>query len=486
MYHSELTFSWNLDEFYTGFDDIHFHQDFLLLQKLTEKFVKNYKHTFRTFHTSEKLLWFYEENERILKLAEKIKYFIFYKNFLDFSSQGQEYLKKLNTLMLDFFQKFEKMLDECDENFYKKLENLVQKPEFEKYRFAIFRWIPLSRRRKKSWNIYVFFQNTLQIQEKIHQYWTLSEEFYQTRIDKNAFCESVLEIYFSLAELRTQNAKILAYQNFFEQQCEEYMISSSFLDKIIRESDEKYISQNTSERWKSDFIFWIDEAIDIIYNALNSYDTSLWDFFQWMVTHWKIFLETENITSNQAFTTGTLSQSPYIYMSFSWKMNDLFALVHEIWHAYQMQYSQNQSIFHFSASPFLWEFCAVFFEKILEKFPINQKYKKYDFSYYKQKGDILSYSREIFNIEKKIYANIEQWKIKTTDDCKKYISENSSSLFDFLSYQHIIHSPFYTATYIFAHTLVPHFFEKHGFADFQKIASKWGSESIDSIFIQYL
>ena len=41
--------------------------------------------------------------------------------------------------MLDFFQKFEKMPDECDENFYKKLENLVQKPEFEKYRFAIFR-----------------------------------------------------------------------------------------------------------------------------------------------------------------------------------------------------------------------------------------------------------------------------------------------------------------------------------------------------------
>ena len=56
MYHSELTFSWNLDEFYTGFDDIRFHQDFLLLQKLTEKFVKNYKHSFRTFHTSEKLL----------------------------------------------------------------------------------------------------------------------------------------------------------------------------------------------------------------------------------------------------------------------------------------------------------------------------------------------------------------------------------------------------------------------------------------------
>lgn len=109
------------------------------MQNLSQNFIKKYKHTFHTFHTSEKLLRFYEENEEISKLAEKIKYFIFYKNFLDISSQGQEYLKKLNTLMLDFFQKFEKMLDECDENFYKKLENLVQKPEFEKYRFAIFR-----------------------------------------------------------------------------------------------------------------------------------------------------------------------------------------------------------------------------------------------------------------------------------------------------------------------------------------------------------
>jgi len=56
MYHSELTSSWNLDEFYTGFDDINFHQDFLLLQNSSEKFIKNYKHTFRTFHTSKKLL----------------------------------------------------------------------------------------------------------------------------------------------------------------------------------------------------------------------------------------------------------------------------------------------------------------------------------------------------------------------------------------------------------------------------------------------
>ncbi len=107
------------------------------MQNLSEKFVKKYKHTFRTFHTSKKLLRFYEENEKILKLAEKIKYFIFYKNFLGISSESQEYLKKLNTLMSDFFQKFEKIFDECDEIFYNNLETLIKKPEFEKYRFAI-------------------------------------------------------------------------------------------------------------------------------------------------------------------------------------------------------------------------------------------------------------------------------------------------------------------------------------------------------------
>ena len=109
------------------------------MQNSSEKFIKNYKHTFRTFHTSEKLLRFYEENEKISKLAEKIKYFIFYKNFLGISSKSQEYLKKLNTLMSDFFQKFEKIFDECDEIFYNNLEILIKNPEFEKYRFAIFR-----------------------------------------------------------------------------------------------------------------------------------------------------------------------------------------------------------------------------------------------------------------------------------------------------------------------------------------------------------
>ena len=39
--------------------------------------------------------------------------------------------------MSDFFQKFEKIVDECDEDFYKNLEILVQEPEFEKFRFAI-------------------------------------------------------------------------------------------------------------------------------------------------------------------------------------------------------------------------------------------------------------------------------------------------------------------------------------------------------------
>ena len=110
------------------------------MQNLSQNFIKKYKHTFHTFHTfhtSEKLLRFYEENEEISKLAEKIKYFIFYKNFLDISSQGQEYLKKLNMLMSDFFQKFEKIVDECREDFYKNLEILVQEPEFEKFRFAI-------------------------------------------------------------------------------------------------------------------------------------------------------------------------------------------------------------------------------------------------------------------------------------------------------------------------------------------------------------
>lgn len=486
MYYSELTFSWNLDEFYTGFDDIHFHQDFLLLQKLTEKFVKNYKHTFRTFHTSEKLLWFYEENERILKLAEKIKYFIFYKNFLDISSQGQEYLKKLNTLMLDFFQKFEKMLDECDENFYKKLENLVQKPEFEKYRFAIFRWITQKRRRKNSFVSKTFFQNALQIQAKIQEYVNIQNRFDGAELDKNSFAESALNIYFSLTQLRVQNVKILWYQNCFEQQCDEYMISPGFFNQIVRQSDNISLWEEKNHFWMNDTEFFLNDTFDIIYKALRWYHPSLWRFLENLLCSWKIFIDQSKKQQSQAFTTGALWFSAYVYVPSSWKIDNIFTLIHELGHAYQLQESQHHSAFHFSASPFLWEFCAVFFEKILEKYLKNQKYKKYDFSYYKQKGDILSYSREIFDIEKKIYANIEQWKIKTTDDCKKYISENSSSLFDFLSYQHIIHSPFYTATYIFAHTLVPHFFEKHGFADFQKIASKWGSESIDSIFIQYL
>ena len=485
MYHSELTSSWNLDEFYTGFDDINFHQDFLLLQNSSEKFIKNYKHTFRTFHTSKKLLWFYEENERVLRLAEKIKYFIFYKNFLGISSEDQEYLKKLNTLMSDFFQKFEKIFDECDEIFYNNLEILIKKPEFEKYRFAIFRWITQKRHRKNSFVSKTFFQNALQIQAKIQEYVNIQNRFDGAELDKNSFAESALNIYFSLTQLRVQNVKILWYQNCFEQQCDEYMISPGFFNQIVRQSDNISLWEEKNHFRMNDTEFFLNDTFDIIYKALRWYHPSLWRFLENLLCSWKIFIDQSKKQQSQAFTTGALWFSAYVYVPFSWKIDNIFTLIHELGHAYQLQESQHHSAFHFSASPFLWEFCAVFFEKILEKYLKNQKYKKYDFSYSEKNNKELLHSMDICNIEKRIYQDIENWKIQTADDCRHCISENFSSLCDFLGYQHIVHSPFYTATYIFAHTLVPQFFEKYTFSEFEKIASKWGSESIDSIFAQY-
>ena len=298
MYHSELTSSWNLDEFYTGFDDINFHQDFLLLQNSSEKFIKNYKHTFRTFHTSKKLLWFYEENERVLRLAEKIKYFIFYKNFLGISSEDQEYLKKVNTLMSDVFQKFEKIFDECDEIFYNNLEILIKKPEFEKYRFAIFRWITQKRHRKNSFVSKTFFQNALQIQAKIQEYVNIQNRFDGAELDKN--------------QLRVQNVKILWYQNCFEQQCDEYMISPGFFNQIVRQSDNISLWEEKNHFWMNDTEFFLNDTFDIIYKALRWYHPSLWRFLENLLCSWKIFIDQSKKQQSQAFTTGALWFSAYV------------------------------------------------------------------------------------------------------------------------------------------------------------------------------
>ncbi|MBB1553868.1 hypothetical protein HG442_000465 [Candidatus Gracilibacteria bacterium] len=387
--------------------------------------------------------------------------------------------------MSDFFQKFEKIFDECDEIFHNNLEILIKKPEFEKYRFAIFRGITQKRHRKNSFVSKTFFQNALQIQAKIQEYVNIQNRFDGAELDKNSFAESALNIYFSLTQLRVQNVKILGYQNCFEQQCDEYMISPGFFNQIVRQSDNISLGEEKNHFRMNDTEFFLNDTFDIIYKALRGYHPSLGRFLENLLCSGKIFIDQSKKQQSQAFTTGALGFSAYVYVPFSGKIDNIFTLIHELGHAYQLQESQHHSAFHFSASPFLGEFCAVFFEKILEKYLKNQKYKKYDFSYSEKNNKELLHSREIWNIEKRIYQDIENGKIQTADDCRHCISENFSSLCDFLGYQHIVHSPFYTATYIFAHTLVPQFFEKYTFSEFEKIASKGGSESIDSIFAQY-
>lgn len=69
-----------------------------------------------------------------------------------------------------------------------------------------------------------------------------------------------------------------------------------------------------------------------------------------------------------SFTSFHKGKNPKILLHFSEKIDDIATIIHEFGHAYQMKKSENITRLEILASPFMSEFSASFFEKILEDF----------------------------------------------------------------------------------------------------------------------
>lgn len=365
----------------------------------------------------------------------------------------------------------------CDENFYKNLEQIIKNSEFKKWKFFILTWISSERKKKKLWKQWQnsdFYAIQDNISELIFEYeniWKIDSE------NKN---ERIIEIFYNLVNNRIGLAKMLGYGNFFEYQMRQYMIQADFAENFIKNiskiSDYNLNDDIQFPDSEDSFIKMSDKILSICIQNFGNVD-----FFEKFFQNGNIHLGKQK--NEPSFTTGIQSKNPYIYLNIWKNFWEILTFIHEMGHAFQMFLSKNNSCLEFASSPFLSEFCAVFFEKILSK---NLKYEKYEYSYFEknrknfQKNLIVSY--EIFLLEKEIFEKFENNNFSLTD-FKNFLKNYEFKNIDlnyFLTYYNIFHSPFYTLTYIFAIIFAEKMWDDR--ENFEKIASAGGSHYVDVIF----
>lgn len=99
------------------------------------EFIKKYKNIFHTFHTSEKIIEFYDEYTDLICILEKPLYFSYYnysqdihnadkvKKYIKLQSEYEKYIKKL-----DFIQEAWKKIGK------ETLESLLHNPKMLPYK----------------------------------------------------------------------------------------------------------------------------------------------------------------------------------------------------------------------------------------------------------------------------------------------------------------------------------------------------------------
>lgn len=152
-----------------------------------------------------------------------------------------------------------------------------------------------------------------------------------------------------------------------------------------------------------------------------------------------------------------------------------------------MKKSENVTRLEILASPFMSEFSASFFEKILEDFyRENWEFSKEYDAIIQKKRDILTNAFNITILESRFYSDYLNYRFTDANSFEFYLREmgiDDSGLVNFFTQIHIFHTPFYLVSYLFAYIFAENIFQNEKkFEIFEKIISQGGSEDIVEIF----
>lgn len=445
-----------------------------------------------TFHTIEDLCWFYKDFENILEIFEHIQYFLHYKNSLNISDEIiiykiADFEKIFLSFLIGFGELYYQLCTETSENFIKIIRQNSNNWDTP-FHLTIQKFlIDVDYYRKSNQNSLL---EKFVIEENIGKI-ILSQEsdlnnYSNGLISKDEFIWISIKNYFSLIELRVKLAKNSPFGSVFSLAAHNMDVSTHTINTILDSCDDilkNYSIENISLPQKQ---ITAEKAIQFTNELLFPKYSRASEYFKFLISNGCVDFSSSSDKSLQSFTSWILGKNPKILLNFHGNISDIISLAHEFWHAFQMNLSNNNKRIEFAASPFMSEFSASFFEKILENFWKNNPEFNAEYEYLQQKtrNTILSVFRSA-KLEKQIYEWFDDWEFFNIPSFTLWLHKNNTEndLLKFFTQTHIFYSPFYVVSYIFAYIFSEFVFNAYeNFDSFEKIINQGGSDSVENIF----
>lgn len=461
---STNVFKWDLSDFYTSISDKKYQEDFLKLVESIFIFKKKYDKKIQTFHTYEDFCLFYGDYEKFLRLFYKIQYFIFLKKILNTNDVNLYEEESKLTKMQDDLVNF------CSDRFAlissdgaRQMLDLLQYKKWSKY----YHLIKEELFSLSSWKIDITeLRNNKNKKSKI----------LHDLQSQNLNIDQKIDIYIQLVESNIIEAKLHNYAQVEDYFLCNYGVSVKLIKTFI-ESISKFVSPSFYYNyWKYEKYENIEykDIYNILWDVLKKIKLKDIDIFA------QIFLTKKRIHIYSwwnEYAKDLSVQVPYswsfIYWNFFQNKKDFLSLFHELGHCYQFFIAQKQDIFSQSASVFLSEVSALYWENLAAKILDIKRDVQYNIcSYY-----------VITRIELFVYE-LWQEKLLNADKIKQYIWENfwEEWIERFFSAFHVFHSPFYISSYIFAEIISYYFVSQEKIEDYKYICSIWKNMDIFDIF----
>jgi oligoendopeptidase F len=521
-------YNWDLEKyFYSNIDDPKLKKD--LEQVITEikNFIKKYKWKIKNFNSAKQLLEFYKNEESISVKLAKIFHYLFYLNSLD--SQNQEVIKKLMEVENIFIQ-LQKELVFVDEEFKKlwakKLKEFAQDPLLENYKYHILHKVKtlkylLSEKEEKLLaqtqivdsqieNLYNEFHNWLSFEIILDgKKKNLTEEEVRSlrshkdpKIRRKAYkalrkvywkreSKVVLSnLYSSFVKNWILNVKLRWYKTPIQVRNISENMNDKVVDMLINQVKEHYhlfqryvwlkakllkkklplpIQDIFAPVVESKSEFTPEQAIQIHLDVMKNFDEDFYNYSIDLLKSWRVDFFPKQWKRWWAFASYSKDQESFVLLNFTKKLNDIFTLTHEFWHAIHGHLSQKQPEQVYDSPLSLAETASIFNEMLLSQYLLsNKELKKEDKIYLLENklGDIMAtIFRQIqyVDFELEIHNGIMNWKEYSHKDyCKIWREKQELMSWKTLKYDvpaeeetswsmipHIYHTPFYCYSYAF-------------------------------------
>ena len=251
--------------------------------------------------------------------------------------------------------------------------------------------------------------------------------------------------------------------------------------------------------WDLDKKVSINEAIDIHLKVMKSFDDDFYKYSINLLENGRVDFLPKVWKRWWAFASYTKFQESFVLLNFTEKLNDVFTLTHEFWHAIHWWLSQIQPRQVYNSWLSLAETASIFNEMLLSEYLLNSKDLTKEEKIYLLESKLSDIFATIFrqiqyvDFEKQVHNLIYNNEQLTYEDyCKLRRSTQEKMSGKLIKYDvkpeeenwwsmipHIFHTPFYCYSYAFGNILVFSLFNKYKkewkkfVKDYKKILSFW-------------